>query len=127
MIFSLKPQVLQRRQHYQSQKRATPFIPLLFQRLNLRTPLYYLNTRKELHEPPRELRDLIYYHALVPLDFASSRAKRKEQAPVRLALLSRLEWNRLNREMADLGMTFPNTYPELSHASTSRSSAPTAP
>jgi hypothetical protein len=63
---------------------------------------------------PRELRDLIYYHALVPLDSASSRPKRKEKAPIRLALLSRLEWNRLNREMANLGMAFPNTHPELS-------------
>ena len=63
---------------------------------------------------PRELRDLIYYHALVPLDSASSRPKQKEQAPIRLALLSRLEWNRLNREMAGLGMAFPNTHPELS-------------
>ena len=63
---------------------------------------------------PRELRDLIYYHALVPLDSASSGPKQKGQAPIRLALLSRLEWNRLNREMAGLGMVFPNTHPELS-------------
>lgn len=69
---------------------------------------------KNFMDLPRELRDLIYYHALVPLDSASSRPKRKEQAPIRLALLSRLEWNRLNREMANLGMAFPNTHPELS-------------
>ena len=69
---------------------------------------------KNFMDLPRELRDLIYYHALVPLDSASSRPKRKEQAPIRLALLGRLEWNRLNREMANLGMAFPDTYLELS-------------
>lgn len=69
---------------------------------------------KNFMDLPRELRDLIYHHALVPLDSASSRPKRKEQAPIRLALLSHPEWNRLNREMAGLGMTFPNTHPELS-------------
>lgn len=69
---------------------------------------------KNFMDLPRELRDLIYYHALIPLDSASSWPKREEQAPIRLALLSRLEWNRLKRDMADIGMALPNTYRELS-------------
>jgi hypothetical protein len=66
---------------------------------------------KNFMDLPRELRDLIYYHALVPPDSSSSW---KEKAPICLALRSRPEWNRLRREMANLGMAFPNTYPEIS-------------
>lgn len=69
---------------------------------------------KNFMDLPRELRDMIYYHALVPLDSASSRPKQKEEAPIRLAIRNRLEWNRLKRDMADLGMAFPKTYPEIS-------------
>ena len=70
--------------------------------------------RKNFMDLPRELRDLIYYYALVPLNSASSWPKQKKQAPIRLALRSRLECKRLKRDIANLGITFPNTYQEPS-------------
>ena len=63
---------------------------------------------------PRELRDMIYYHALVPLNSVPPWLKYKEQDPIRLGIRNRLEWNRLKRDMTGLGMAFPKTYPEIS-------------
>ena len=63
---------------------------------------------------PRELRDMIYYHALVPLISVPPWLNYEEQDPIRLGIRNRLEWNRLKRDMAGLGMAFPNTHPELS-------------
>ena len=69
---------------------------------------------KNFMDLPRELRDMIYYHALVPLISVPPWLNYEKQDPIRLGIRNRLEWNRLKRDMAGLGMAFPKTYPKIS-------------
>lgn len=69
---------------------------------------------KNIMDLPRELRDLIYFYALVPLHSPSPEQKHKDKTPIRIALRSRFEWRRLKRGMACLGVALPKPLPALS-------------